>query len=154
MCAPVTVDELQIAVAETYDVIVTPPEPRAYTLVAESWDRSGMARATLAPAMGMVAAVPALRPRPLATMKDMGMGGMDHGGGGGGACPPEHAAMGHCQPMGGAMPMDHGGMSHKMRDFANAPACRARRSCRRSRRCRSIGRGSRPRGGAMSGTGC
>ena len=118
---PVTVDELQIAVAETYDVIVTPPEPRAYTLVAESWDRSGMARATLAPAMGMVAAVPALRPRPLATMKDMGMGGMDHGGGGGGACPPEHAAMGHCQPMGGAMPMDHGGMSHKMRDFANAP---------------------------------
>lgn len=71
---PVTVDELQIAVAETYDVIVTPPEPRAYTLVAESWDRSGMARATLAPAMGMVAAVPALRPRPLATMKDMGMG--------------------------------------------------------------------------------
>ncbi|WP_170170803.1 copper resistance system multicopper oxidase [Sphingomonas paucimobilis] len=117
---PVTVDELQIAVAETYDVIVTPPEPRAYTLVAESWDRSGMARATLAPAMGMVAAVPALRPRPLATMKDMGMGGMDHGGGGG-ACPPEHAAMGHCQPMGGAMPMDHGGMSHKMRDFANAP---------------------------------
>ena len=65
---PVTVDELQIAVAETYDVIVTPPEPRAYTLVAESWDRSGMARATLAPAMGMVAAVPALRPRTLATM--------------------------------------------------------------------------------------
>ena len=117
---PVTVDELQIAVAETYDVIVTPPEPRPYTLVAESWDRSGMARATLAPAMGMVAAVPALRPRPLATMKDMGMGGMDHGGGGG-ACPPEHAAMGHCQPMGGAMPMDHGGMSHEMRDFANAP---------------------------------
>nr|WP_314374332.1 copper resistance system multicopper oxidase [Sphingomonas paucimobilis] len=118
---PVTVDELQIAVAETYDVIVTPAEPRAYTLVAETWDRSGMARATLAPALGMAAPVPALRPRPLATMKDMGMGGMggmDHGGG---ACPPEHAAMGHCQPMGGAMPMDHGGMSHKMRDFANAP---------------------------------
>ncbi|WP_440979159.1 copper resistance system multicopper oxidase [Sphingomonas pseudosanguinis] len=114
---PVSVDELQIAVAETYDVIVTPPEPRAYTLVAETWDRSGMARATLAPALGMAAPVPALRPRPLATMKDMGMGGMDHGS----ACPPEHAAMGHCQPAGQGAAMDHGGMDHRMRDFANAP---------------------------------
>ncbi|WP_414712086.1 copper resistance system multicopper oxidase [Sphingomonas sp. CFBP8993] len=123
---PVTVDELQIAVAETYDVIVTPTDDRAYTLVAETWNRSGMARGTLAPRMGMVAPVPALRPRPLATMKDMGMGGMDHGGGGGSAgCTPEHAAMGHCKS--GDMPgmahgqMDHGGMSHSMRDFANAP---------------------------------
>ncbi len=51
---PVTVDEFQIAVAETYDVIVE-PEAQAYTLVAEAWDRSGMARATLAPQVGMVA---------------------------------------------------------------------------------------------------
>lgn len=58
---PVTVDELQIAVAETYDVIVE-PEDRAYTLVGESVDRSGMARATLAPREGMVAEVPPLRP--------------------------------------------------------------------------------------------
>jgi CopA family copper-resistance protein len=119
---PVAVDELQIAVAETYDLIVTPTEDRAYTLVAEAWDRSGMVRGTLAPRPGMVAAVPALRPRPLATMKDMGMGDMatmDHGGGGGG-CAPEHAAMGHCQP-GAAPTMDHGAMKHDMRDFANAP---------------------------------
>ena len=116
---PVTVDELQIAVAETYDLIVTPSEERAYTLVAETWDRSGMARGTLAPRMGMAAPVPALRPRPLATMKDMGMGGMDHGAMAGG-CSPEHAAMGHCQP-GAAPQMDHGTMSHDMRDFANAP---------------------------------
>ncbi|WP_373461872.1 copper resistance system multicopper oxidase [Sphingomonas sp. SORGH_AS_0879] len=120
---PVTVDELQIAVAETYDLIVTPIEDRAYTLVAETWDRSGMVRGTLAPRSGMIAAVPPLRPRPLATMKDMGMGSMgtmDHGGGGGGggACSPEHAAMGHCQP---AEPMAHGAMKHSMRDFANAP---------------------------------
>jgi FtsP/CotA-like multicopper oxidase with cupredoxin domain len=85
---PVEIDEFQIGVAETYDVIVTPAEDRAYTLVGEAIDRSGMARATLAPRAGMVAPVPALRPRPLATMKDMGMdmsshdmGGMDMSGG-------------------------------------------------------------------------
>ena len=113
---PVPVDEFQIAVAETYDVIVEPVDRRAYTLVAEAWDRSGMARATLAPAIGMTAPVPALRPRPLATMKDMGMGGMagmHHDAAA--ACPPDHAAMGHCKP--GATPA----MRHGMRDFANAP---------------------------------
>src|SRR3546814_448019 len=110
---PVEVDEFQIAVAETYDVIVTPTGDQAYTLVAEANDRSGMGRATLAPRAGMVAEVPPLRERPLATMKDMGMGdmsggsmaGMDHSGGDMGAmpmpasdpsCPPEHAKMGHC----------------------------------------------------------
>ena len=46
---------------------------RAFTLVAEAVDRSGMARATLAPRAGMTAMVPSLRERPLATMKDMGM---------------------------------------------------------------------------------
>lgn len=75
---PVEVDEFQIGVAETYDAIITPAEDRAYTLVGESVDRSGMARATLAPRPGMTAPVPALRGRPLATMKDMGMDmGMD-----------------------------------------------------------------------------
>ena len=49
---------------ETYDAIVTPPDLRAYTLVGESIDRSGMARATLAPRAGMVAEVPPLRERP------------------------------------------------------------------------------------------
>ena len=83
---PVEVDEFQIGVAETYDAIVTPIDDRAYTLVGEAIDRSGLARATLAPRPGMAAEVPALRPRPLATMKDMGMdmssmGGMDMSGG-------------------------------------------------------------------------
>ncbi len=76
---PVTVDELQIGVAETYDVIVTPGD-RAYSFVSESIDRSGLGRATLAPRDGMSAPVPPLRPRPILTMKDMGMGGMEHGG--------------------------------------------------------------------------
>lgn len=70
---PVEVDEFQIGVAETYDAIVTPVEDRAFTLVGEAIDRSGMARATLAPHPGMTASVPPLRKRPIATMKDMGM---------------------------------------------------------------------------------
>ena len=70
---PVTVDELQMAVAETFDVIVTPSEDRAYTIVAESMDRSGYARGTLAPRAGMTAAVPELREPPRRTMVDMGM---------------------------------------------------------------------------------
>ncbi|MCP1647771.1 copper resistance system multicopper oxidase [Pseudomonas nitroreducens] len=79
---PVTVDELRIAVAETYDVIVQPQEDRAYTFFAEAMDRSGYARATLTPRAGLQAEVPALRERPLLAMADMGMNheGMDHGG--------------------------------------------------------------------------
>jgi CopA family copper-resistance protein len=70
---PITVDEFQIGNAETYDVVVTPTEDRAFTLVAEAVDRSGMGRATLAPRAGMTAEIPPLRERPLGTMKDMGM---------------------------------------------------------------------------------
>ncbi len=76
---PVEIDEFQIGVAETFDVIVSPKD-RAYTLVSEASDRSGLGRATLAPRAGMSAPVPPLRQRPLATMKDMGMGDMNHGG--------------------------------------------------------------------------
>ncbi|WP_282384903.1 MULTISPECIES: copper resistance system multicopper oxidase [unclassified Pseudomonas] len=75
---PVSVDELRIAVAETYDVIVE-PETEAYTLFAQAMDRTGYARGTLATRAGMSAAVPTLDPRPLVSMDDMGMGGMDHG---------------------------------------------------------------------------
>jgi CopA family copper-resistance protein len=109
---PVETDEFQISVAETYDAIVTPTEDRAYALVAESIDRSGLARATLAPRPGMVAPVPLLRDRPTLGMRDMGMGhGVQEGDA---ACPPEHAAMGHCTPDGGAM-------DHSMRDRSLVP---------------------------------
>jgi CopA family copper-resistance protein len=76
---PVVVDELRMGVAETYDVIVEPVEDRAYTIFAETIDRSGYARGTLAPRSGMEAAIPQRRPRPLRTMEDMGMSmeGMD-----------------------------------------------------------------------------
>ena len=115
---PIEIDEFQFGPAETYDAIVTPPDMRAYTLVGESIDRSGMARATLAPREGMAAEVPPLRKRPIATMKDMGMGGMDHGSMGG----MDHSQMNHgaasaaaggmagmSQGQGGAIDgMDHG----------------------------------------------
>jgi CopA family copper-resistance protein len=97
---PVEIDEFQIAPAETYDVVVQPMDDKAYTLVAEAADRSGMGRATLAPRLGMTAEVPPLRERPLLNMRDMGM---------------DHSAM---AGMGG-MEMDHSGMS--MRDGRNAP---------------------------------
>lgn len=74
---PVTVDELRIGVAETYDVIVTPGD-EIYTIFAQSMDRTGYARGTLATHTGMTAAVPAPdKPEPL-SMGDM-MG--DMGGG-------------------------------------------------------------------------
>lgn len=70
---PVEVEEFQIAVAETYDVIVNPVQDSAYTIFAESMDRSGYALGTLATRPGMSASIPALRERPLRTMIDMGM---------------------------------------------------------------------------------
>jgi CopA family copper-resistance protein len=81
---PVDTDEFQIGIAETYDVLVQPAEDRPYALVAESIDRSGLVRATLAPRIGMVAPVPERRARPLLTMRDMGMdmSAMDMGQGG------------------------------------------------------------------------
>jgi len=76
---PVAVDEFRIGVAETYDVIVQPRDA-AYTILAQAEDRSGYARATLAPRRGMAAPVPPLDPPPLRTMADMGMGGMGMAG--------------------------------------------------------------------------
>ncbi|MFG0499747.1 copper resistance system multicopper oxidase [Pseudomonas sp. YQ_13] len=82
---PVSVDELRIAVAETYDVLVTVGDQPAYTLFAQSMDRTGFARGTLARAAGLQAPVPAPDPRPVLSMDDMGhgsmdaMAGMDHG---------------------------------------------------------------------------
>jgi FtsP/CotA-like multicopper oxidase with cupredoxin domain len=91
---PVAVDEFRIAVAETYDVIVEPQDERAYTLFAQSIDRSGYARGTLAPRMGMQAEVPAPDPRVWLDMRDM-MGEM----GGGHAHGMMHGAMAAASPV-------------------------------------------------------
>lgn len=97
---PVEVDELRIAVAETYDIIVEPREDAAYTIFAESMDRSGYARGTLAPRLGMEAAIPEMRPRAILTMADMGMSHGDASA----DMPMDHSRMDH-----GA---DHGAMDH------------------------------------------
>ena len=75
---PVTVDEFRIGNAECYDVLVTPDGDQAYTIFAQSMDRTGFARGTLAPRPGMSAAVPAPDPRVLLTMADMGHGESGH----------------------------------------------------------------------------
>ncbi|AVI87183.1 copper oxidase [Pseudomonas syringae pv. tomato] len=115
---PVTVDELRIATAETFDVIVEPTQD-AYTLFAQSMDRSGYARGTLAVRPGMAAPVPELDPRPLVTMADMGMAGMDHGamGGMGDMAGMDHSKMAGTEgsSMQGMSGMDGGdmkGMNH------------------------------------------
>ena len=74
---PVSVDEFRIGVAETFDVVVTPEEEQPYTIFAQAMDRSGYARATLSPRVGLQAPVPALDARALLTMADMGHGGHD-----------------------------------------------------------------------------
>lgn len=90
---PVETDEFRIEIAQTLDVIVEPAEERAYTVFAESMDRSGYARGTLAPRQGAAAAVPPRRPRPVLSMADMGM---EHG---------EMSGMAHSQMEGmGQMP--------------------------------------------------
>jgi len=76
---PVTVDEFRIAVAETFDVIVEPAGEDAYTIFAQDTGRTGYARGTLAVQAGLAAEIPALDPRPILALDDMGHGGMDPG---------------------------------------------------------------------------
>ncbi|MFZ1625513.1 MAG: copper resistance system multicopper oxidase [Gammaproteobacteria bacterium] len=88
----VTVDEFRISAGETYDVIVTPDRDQAYTLFAQSMDRSGFAAGTLAPRTGMRAVVPVPDPRVPLSMADMG----------------------HAMPADPGGAMDHSAMDHSM----------------------------------------
>jgi CopA family copper-resistance protein len=90
---PVETEEFRIAIAETYAVLVEPREERAYPIFAEAMDRSGFARATLAPGEGMQAPTPDRRKRPILTMADMGMA---------------HGAMAGMEGMKGGEASDHG----------------------------------------------
>ncbi|GAB1579256.1 copper resistance system multicopper oxidase [Bordetella petrii] len=107
---PVEVDEFRIAVAETYDVIVEPDEARAYTIFSQAMDRSGYARATLAPRDGMQGEVPPLDAVQVLGMADMGMR-HDMGGTAHGAPSTDHGrdGMGHGVK---GMAHDMAGMSH------------------------------------------
>jgi CopA family copper-resistance protein len=103
---PVSVDEFRISVAETYDVIVEPQDERAYTLFAQSIDRTGYARGTLAPRTGMEAEVPKPDPIQWLAMQDM-MGAMVMGDAGHG----NMQGMSGMSGMQGMAGMDHGAMS-------------------------------------------
>ncbi|TLU71213.1 copper resistance system multicopper oxidase [Lichenicoccus roseus] len=80
---PVPIDEFRIGVAETYDVIVE-PTAETYTIFAQSEDRTGFARGTLATRTGLAAPIPPMDPRPIRSMTDMGMGNMKMDSGRGG----------------------------------------------------------------------
>jgi CopA family copper-resistance protein len=73
---PVVVDEFRIGLAESYDVIVA-PEANVHTIFAQSMDRTGYVRGTLATQPGLSAPVPVLDKPDMLTMGDM-MGSMDH----------------------------------------------------------------------------
>lgn len=72
---PATVDEFRFGPGETYDVVVVPDRDAAYTIFAQSMDRSGYARGTLAPRAGMAADVPTVDSMVWLEMQDM-MGAM------------------------------------------------------------------------------
>ncbi|MEX2469290.1 MAG: copper resistance system multicopper oxidase [Pseudohongiellaceae bacterium] len=97
---PVTVDEFRLGPGETYDVVVTPTED-AYTIFAETMERTGFARGTLATQPGLTAPVPAQRQVQWLSMQDM-MGNMS------------------------AMDREMTGMDHGEMNMANMPAVQAR----------------------------
>jgi len=70
---PVSVDELRIGVAETYDVIVQPKKNKAYAIFAQSIERSGFALGSLTPSSTLLATPPKMDPVPTLSMVDMGM---------------------------------------------------------------------------------
>ena len=113
---PVTVDEFRFGPGQTYDVVVQPKDD-AYTVFAQSMDRTGYARGTLAVREGLEPPVPVLDPAQWLTMTDMmgdmgGMvnGAMDHGSMG--QAPMGHGEMDHASSSSKPSGMDHGGMGH------------------------------------------
>ena len=85
---PVSVDEFRIGAAETYDVVVEPSDDTAYTVFAQSIDRTGFARGTLTADARLSSEVPTMDAPPTLAHRDMGMDhsmqgmdgmpGMDH----------------------------------------------------------------------------
>ncbi len=107
---PVNFHEVRLGVAETLDVIVEPKHDRAYTLFAQSIDRSGFARGTLTPDPAFTAEVPDMDEPPVLGHTEMGMGAMNHGGG-------NHGEMNHESMQ--SKSMDHSAMGHDMSAMAH-----------------------------------
>jgi CopA family copper-resistance protein len=104
---PVDVDEFRIGVGETYDVIIEPREERAFTIEAQSIDRRGFARATLAPREGMIGPTPVPRPPAVLGTADMGHGSGGHGG-------MDHSKMDHSK-------MGHAASGPDLTGLVNVP---------------------------------
>jgi CopA family copper-resistance protein len=133
---PVRVEEFRISAAETLDVLVEPQAEEAYTVFAQSLDRAGFARGTLAIRDGMQASVPELDPVAYLSMADMGHG--DHAGGHSAAVPAagdahaehaaapapaaEHGAHGGAQDAASAAPTDHSAHAAAPEEEDAAPA--------------------------------
>jgi CopA family copper-resistance protein len=78
---PVDVDEFRLSAAETIDVLVEPKSAEAFTIFAQSMDRAGYARGTLAVREGISAPVPDIDRVQYLEMADMGHGSGGHAAG-------------------------------------------------------------------------
>lgn len=95
---PVSIDEFRFGPGETCDVLVKPDDD-AHTIFAQTMDRSGYARGTLATRQGLSAEVPDTDPVEWLSMTDM-MGSMSQKS-------MDHGAMNHGAMKHGGMAMDH-----------------------------------------------
>jgi len=139
---PVTVDEMRMGVAETYDVLVEPKDDRAYTIFSQAIDRSGYARGTLTPDLSLKAAVPEMDPDLILTHTDMGMdmssmSGMNHAG-------HDMSSMNmkdSSKTMPGDMTGDMSGMDHSMHNMSGMTGGGAGSSMQTSRTKAGMGNG-------------
>jgi CopA family copper-resistance protein len=116
---PVSIDEFRIGVAETYDVIVEPDGDSAYTIFAQSIDRTGFTRGVLTSDASLQAEVPSMDYAPTLGHTDMGMSmeSMDHSAHSGHGAVIDHSQMGHMDHSmmhSGVGEIDHSKMDHSM----------------------------------------
>jgi CopA family copper-resistance protein len=110
---PVKVEEFRLTTAEVIDVLVEPKGADAFTIFAQSIDRAGYARGTLAVREGASATVPELDPVAYLDMQDMGMahGGMGHAMGETTSAAPAAEHAGH-EPSAEPPPTEHTEHNH------------------------------------------
>jgi CopA family copper-resistance protein len=112
---PVQIEEFRLSAAETLDVLVEPQAEEAYTIFAQSMDRAGFARGTLALRDGAEAPVPELDSLAYLSMADMGHAGhgaapaaaAEHAEHGAAAPPPVAEHAGHDMPAPSSAPQAH-----------------------------------------------
>jgi len=120
---PVTIDEFRIGVAETYDVIVEPSSDSAYTIFAQTIDRTGFTRGVLTPNVNWQAEIPSMDYAPVLGHGDMGMAGGSHSQHGQQKKQIDHSA--HTSSVvkasNNGSKMDHSKMDHSKRGHGSAP---------------------------------